>query len=193
MTGPDSLRRAYSSRVLSLIATIVSVYALGLYLSISPVVGRMTSSGSVICGDPARTFATPGRMGWPHGLHPQDSTGRLIHMRHDRFPYSAGQRPPYLRDEFQFVALGLRPGDPGWTHVPRVDGHPLWVKRSLFIDDKLLVWGAYQVSPGTEPKISSPVPPSKAPVSAGSYHSPAWKAWKTPSVAPATVTGLKAT
>ena len=150
MTGPDSRRRAYSSRVLSLIATIVSVYALGLYLSISPVVGRMTSSGSVICGEPARTFATPGRMGWPHGLHPQDSTGRLIHMRHDRFPYSAGQRPPYLRDEFQFVALGLRPGDPGWTHVPRVDGHPLWVKRSLFIDDKLLVWGAYQVSPDAQ-------------------------------------------
>lgn len=151
MTPSESLHRPMSNRALLLLATIVVLYALGLYLWTSPAVVRLTSGEHVVCGTPAHKFANSGRMGWGHGLEPQESSGRLVVIGHDRFPYPLDGNRPFLRDQFPVAALGLRPDDAGWTHIPHVDGHPLSVKRSIIWNDKLLVWGAYQASPETKP------------------------------------------
>ncbi len=151
MTESESMRRPMSNRALLLIATVVVLYALGLYLRIGTAVGRLNSGDHVVCGRLFPTFANPGRMGWGHGFEPQDSTGRLVVVRHHRFPYSLAGHLRYMRDEFPVTALGLRPDDAGWTHLPRVDGHPLRVKKSFIWKDKLLVWGEYQLRPDTKP------------------------------------------
>ncbi len=151
MTRSESPRRPLSHRALLLLATVVVLYALGLYLLLSPALARLTSGDHVVCGRFAPRFPNPGRLGWGHGFEVQDSTGRVVVIRHDRFPYSLDDNPRYQRDQFRIAALALRPDDVGWSHIPHVDGHPLWVKSSFIWNDKLLIWGEFQASPDTRP------------------------------------------
>ena len=58
MTASESDRRPFSNRALLLLATVILLYALGLYLWISTAVGRLTAGEHALCGDAARTLRT---------------------------------------------------------------------------------------------------------------------------------------